>query len=46
MTGPSYRYDEHAEDVLTAWLDWRAAQPTALVALTNTVGGAVRAPAP
>ena len=44
MTGPSYRYDEHAEDVLTAWLDWRAAQPTALVALTNTVGGAVRAP--
>ena len=44
MTAFSYRYDEHAEDVLTAWLNWRSAKPTALVLLTGTVGGAVRAP--
>ncbi|MGB3627118.1 MAG: XdhC family protein, partial [Henriciella sp.] len=37
-------YTEHAEDVLSQWLGWRETGPAALVMITGTVGGAVRAP--
>ncbi len=35
---------DHALDILDAWLDWREEGPVALVLLTETQGGAVRAP--
>lgn len=37
-------YPEHAEDVLSQWLDWHEAGPVALVIVTGIEGGAVRAP--
>lgn len=37
-------YTEHPEDVLSQWLNWSDHGPVALVMITGTVGGAVRAP--
>nr|WP_163500884.1 XdhC family protein [Halomonas socia] len=37
-------YLEHAQDVLDQWLAWRKAGAVALVVVTATEGGAVRAP--
>lgn len=44
MTQAAVSYTEHPEDVLSQWLAWRESGPAALVMITNTVGGAVRAP--
>ncbi len=44
MLNPSVSYTEHAEDVLSTWLEWRTAGPVALIVLTSTTGGGVRAP--
>ncbi|WP_080635798.1 XdhC family protein [Rhizobium leguminosarum] len=38
------RYSEHIEDVLAAWLEQRSEGGAALVAITLTEGGGVRAP--
>ncbi|MGR4069795.1 XdhC family protein [Billgrantia sp. C5P2] len=38
------RYLEHAQDVLGQWLAWRRAGEVALVVVTTTQGGGVRAP--
>ncbi len=40
----STEYLEHAEDVLARWLEWHSAAGAALVVVTKTEGGAVRAP--
>lgn len=37
-------YAEHPEDVLRQWFEWRKLGPVALVAVTKTAGGGVRAP--
>lgn len=44
MTGRRHTYAAHPLDVLSQWLDWRQSGPTALVVVTGTVGGSVRAP--
>lgn len=41
--GPTELFAEHAEDVLSAWLGWHATG-AALVVVTRTEGGGVRAP--
>ena len=37
-------FAEHPQDVLQQWLAWREHAPTALVVVTATQGGGVRAP--
>lgn len=37
-------YAEHPQDVLQQWLTWRKSGPAALVIVTSTEGGSVRAP--
>ena len=37
-------YAEHPQDILRQWLDWRRTTPVALVIVTRTAGGSVRAP--
>ncbi len=37
-------YAEHPQDILRQWLDWRRSAPVALVIVTRTNGGSVRAP--
>ncbi len=37
-------YAEHPQDILRQWLDWRRTAPVALVIVTRTTGGSVRAP--
>lgn len=37
-------YAEHPQDVLQQWLTWRRSGPAALVVVTSTEGGSVRAP--
>ena len=44
MSGPASLYAEHPQDVLGQWLAWRDAGPVALVVVSATEGGAVRAP--
>lgn len=44
MADPSRLYAEHPQDVLGQWLDWRRSGPVALVVVTSTEGGSVRAP--
>ncbi|MEQ9315788.1 MAG: XdhC family protein, partial [Henriciella sp.] len=44
MAQVAVSYTEHPEDVLSRWLAWREIGPVALVMITSTVGGAVRAP--
>ncbi|MFW6027943.1 MAG: XdhC family protein [bacterium] len=41
---PSVTYLEHAKDIFGKWLTWKAEGGVALVIVTSTDGGAVRAP--
>lgn len=44
MASPQILHAEHQGDVLAQWLAWREDGPVALIAVTRTEGGAVRAP--
>lgn len=43
MSTRSPLYAEHPQDVLSQWLSWRQAGPVALVVISHTEGGSVRA---